>query len=333
MAFHTALLADIGGTNTRFALLDSDGTIGVPAVFPTSAHATLEAAIQDWMTETGHRPDAAALAVAGPVTGDSVTLTNHPWRFSIRDLASRFGFTAITVANDVAAIARALPELPETAFRPLKQGTANPAAARLVVAPGTGLGVAALLPAGLPAGTGFHVVSSEGGHVTLAARDAAEAALLEKLRSGAPAGDGHLSAEDVLAAPGLARLYRALSGRDTAPEEVTAAALAGETDASAATAAYCAMLGGVAGDLAMTFDARGGVVIAGDLPGRMGPAFDGDGFIRRFTDKGPFAAYLQAIPVSLLDAPFPALAGLAALLRDQPLGDQPLGDQPKRPVT
>src|SRR5690606_32243683 len=172
----------------------------------------------------------------------SVTLTNHPWRFSIRDLASRFGFTAITVANDVAAIARALPELPAGAFRPLKQGTANPAAARRVVARGTGLGVAALLPAGLPPGTGFHVVSSEGGHVTLAARDAAEAALLEKLRSGAPAGDGHLSAEDVLAAPGLARLYRALSGRDTAPEEVTAAALAGETDASAATAAYCAML-------------------------------------------------------------------------------------------
>jgi glucokinase len=219
------------------------------------------------------------------------------------------------VANDVAAIARALPELPETAFQPLKPGTANPAAARLVVAPGTGLGVAALLPAG----TGFHVASSEGGHVTLAARDAAEAALLEKLRREGE----HLSAEDVLAAPGLARLYRALSGRDATPEEVTAAALAAEADASAAAAAYCAMLGGVAGDLAMAFDARGGVVIAGDLPGRMGPAFDSDGFIRRFTDKGPFAGYLEAIPVSLLDAPYPALAGLAALLRDQP----------KRPVT
>lgn len=320
MAFRTALLADIGGTNTRFALLDEDGRIGAPAVFRTAAHATLEAAIQGWMDETGHRPCAAALAVAGPVTGDSVTLTNHPWRISASGLASRFGFAPVRVTNDVAAIARALPELPDSAFLPLKQGTANPTAARLVIAPGTGLGVAALLPTG----TGFHVASSEAGHVTLAARGADDAALLENMRRE----DEHLSAEDVLAAPGLSRLYRAFSGRDATPEQVTAAALAGETDASAATAAYCAMLGGVAGDLAMSFDARGGVVIAGDLPGRMGPAFDTAGFIRRFTDKGPFAAYLEAIPVSVLDAPYPALAGLATLLRDQPLGDQP-----KRPVT
>jgi len=313
----TALLADIGGTNTRFALLDKEGRIGAPDVFPTAAHETLEAAIQHWMDETGHRPDAAALAVAGPVTGDVVALTNHPWRISASGLAARFGFAPVCVMNDVAAIARALPDLPDSAFRPLKPGTANPEAARLVVAPGTGLGVAALLPAR----TGFHVASSEGGHVTLAARDAAEAALLERLREDS----AHLSAEDVLAAPGLARLHHAFSGKSIEPEEVTAAALAGEANARAATVAYCAMLGGVAGDLAMVFDARGGVVIAGDLPGRMGNTFDMNSFIRRFTDKGPFAAYLAAIPVSLLDAPYPAFAGLAALLRDQPLDDQPPG--------
>ena len=182
----TALLADIGGTNTRFAMLDKEGRIGAPTVFPTAANETLEAAIQHWMDETGHRPDAAALAVAGPVTGDVVALTNHPWRISASGLAARFGFAPVCVMNDVAAIARALPDLPDSAFRPLKPGTANPEAARLVVAPGTGLGVAALLPAK----TGFHVASSEGGHVTLAARDAAEAALLERLRE-----DGaHLSA-------------------------------------------------------------------------------------------------------------------------------------------
>ena len=307
----TALLADIGGTNTRFALLDAAGRIGTPNVFPTAAHETLEAAVQHWMDETGHRPDAAALAVAGPVTGDAVALTNHPWRFSASGLAARFGFAPVCVMNDVAAIARALPELPDGAFTPLKPGSANPDAARLVIAPGTGLGVAALLPTG----NGFAVVSSEGGHVTLAARDATEATLFEKLR---PEG-AHLSAEDVLSAPGLALLYRAVSGREATPEEVTAAALGcGDPHAKAATATYSAMLGGLAGDLAMAFDARGGVVIAGDLPGRMGPAFDRDAFIRRFTDKGPFAAYLETIPVSLLDAPYPAFAGLAAALRDQP---------------
>ncbi|RKQ70681.1 glucokinase [Oceanibaculum indicum] len=312
----TALLADIGGTNTRFALLDQAGRIGAPDVFPTAAHDTLEAAIQHWMDRTGQRPDALALAVAGPVTGDAVALTNHPWRFSASGLAARFGFAPVCVMNDVAAIARALPDLPESAFLPLKPGTANPAAARLVVAPGTGLGVAALIPAG----SSFHVASSEGGHVTLAARDVAEAALLEKLR---PDG-GHLSAEDVLAAPGLARLYQALSGREATPEEVTAAALGcGDPQAKTAASAHSAMLGGIAGDLAMSFDARAGVVIAGDLPGRMGPAFDRDAFIRRFTDKGPFTAYLEAIPVSLLDAAYPAFTGLAASL----------GDQPNRPVT
>lgn len=307
----TALLADIGGTNTRFALLDQDGRIGAPDVFPTAAHETLEAAIQHWMDRTGQTPDALALAVAGPVTGDAVALTNHPWRFSASGLAARFSFAPVCVMNDVAAIARALPDLPESAFRPLKPGTANPAAARLVVAPGTGLGVAALMSTG----SGLHVASSEGGHVTLAARDAAEAALLEKLR---PDG-GHLSAEDVLAAPGLARLYRALSGREATPEEVTAAALGcSDLQAKAAASAHSAMLGGIAGDLAMSFDARGGVVIAGDLPGRMGPAFDRNAFIRRFTDKGPFTAYLEAIPVNLLDAAYPAFTGLAAALRDQP---------------
>lgn len=316
MQSQTALLADIGGTYTRFALLDQDGRIGAPDVFPTAAHETLEAAIRHWMDRTGQKPGALALAVAGPVTGDAVALTNHPWRFSASGLATRFGFAPVCVMNDVAAIARALPDLPESAFLPLKPGTANPAAARLVVAPGTGLGVAALLPTG----SSFHVASSEGGHVTLAARDATEAALLEKLR---PNG-GHLSAEDALAAPGLARLYRALSGREATPEEVTAAALGcSDLQAKAAASAHSAMLGGIAGDLAMSFDARGGVVIAGDLPGRMGPAFDRDAFIRRFTDKGPFAAYLEAIPVSLLDATYPAFTGLAAAL----------GDQPNRPVT
>lgn len=309
----TALLADIGGTNTRFALLDAAGRIGTPDVFPTAAHETLEAAVQHWMDETGHRPHAAALAVAGPVTGDAVALTNHPWGFSASGLAARFGFAPVCVMNDVAAIARALPELPDGAFRPLKPGSANPTAARLVVAPGTGLGVAALMPAG----NGFAVVSSEGGHVTLPARDAAEAALLDRLR----AEGAHLSAEDVLSAPGLARLYRAFSAREATPEEVTAAALnCGDPQAKAAASAHSAMLGGLAGDLAMAFDARGGVVIAGDLPGRMGPAFDREAFIRRFTDKGPFAAYLDAIQVSLLDSPYPAFAGLAAALRDQPPG-------------
>ncbi len=164
---------------------------------------------------------------------------------------------------------------------------------------------------------GWRPLATEGGHVTLAAADAQEAAVIDRLR----ARFGHVSAERVLSGPGLANLYDALApGPDDgaagiAPEDITRRALAGgDPPCQAALSMFCAMLGTVAGNLALSLGASGGVYIAGGIVPALGPAFAASKFRARFEDKGRFRAYMEAIPTWVITAEIPAFAGLAVLL-------------------
>ncbi|HZB91739.1 MAG TPA: glucokinase [Stellaceae bacterium] len=309
------LIGDIGATNARFARLDAAGSIVRTRVFACDDFLTVEAAIAAYLAEepTLPRPEEAALAVASPVTGDAVTLTNHPWSFSIAALRERLGLTRLLVVNDFAATALAVQRLKPEERSAIGGGA--PAADQPigVIGPGTGLGVSALVPTP----SGWIALSGEGGHATMPPADRRESEVLEHMRRRFD----HVSAERVLSGPGLVNLYNTLAEIDDVPAApFTPAQIAdrriGESDplAREALALFCAMLGTVAGDLALTLGARGGVYIAGGIVPRLGASFAASRFRERFEAKGRFSTYLSAIPTYVITHPIPALLGLAALL-------------------
>lgn len=302
-----ALLADIGGTNARFALGSADGTIAAVRRLPTSEHASLVDAARRYLEETGASPSHAAVAVAGPIEGDAVRLTNVAWQFSVEEVRSALGLERLALLNDFEAQAMALPYLGPGDLVQVGGGTVWPRQPKAVLGPGTGLGVAGLVPGGHGR---WIAVSSEGGHVTMAAADADEATVLETLRRRL----GHVSAERVISGQGLVNLYLALGGReaDAEPADVAEWALAG-TDLVAAHALdmFQAMLGTVAGDLALTLGARGGVYIAGGIIPRFVARFAEGPFRARFEDKGRFAEWLRDVPTFVVVHEEPAFLGLA----------------------
>ncbi len=309
------LVADIGATNTRLALVEPGGVVTRVRVFATDESPDLGDMIESYLAaeDLPARPTAAVLAIAAPVTGDEITLTNFPWTFSVRDLRDRLGLKALRVINDFVANAYALPHLSEGDRVQVGSGAPVPEAPCGVLGPGSGLGVSALVPA---AG-GAVPIRGEGGHVTMAAADAHEAEVLDLLRRRFD----HVSAERVLSGPGILNLYNALCEVAGEPQEqFTPAqitdAQTGEDHPRAreATQMFCAMLGTVAGDLALTLGARGGVYIAGGIVPRLGARFAASQFRERFEAKGRFRDYLAAVPTYVITRPFPALLGTAKLL-------------------
>lgn len=288
------LLADIGGTNARFALLEGGAPGAVTSLalddFPDIG-ATIAAALQ------GRAVRGALLAVAGPVSNNQAVLTNRGWRIDGGVLKAR-------VINDFEALAWALPALKPEDVLPLGGAPrGQPGAPLAVLGPGTGLGVAAFVPPG-------QVLPGEGGHASLAAGDEREAAVVALLRRR----HGHCSAERVLSGPGLAALHDALAELDgqpppgLSPAEVIAAA-------PDTLALFCAMLGGFAGNVALTYGARGGVFLAGGVLPRLPQALAASAFRDRFEAKGRMQPYLAAIPTALITRPDPALLGLARAAR------------------
>jgi len=306
------LLGDIGGTNARFSLFDGRtlGPVEVRAVADFSAPAE---AIRDILANLGgRRPTAATFAVAGPVDAGRATLTNGRWHFDAGALRTELRLGTVELVNDFAAQAHAVPALGEADLVRVGGGQAETTAPVAVIGPGTGLGVAGLIPH--PGGP--TVLVTEGGHVTMAPADAEEGRLLDALRQRF----GHVSAERVLSGAGLVNLYRAIAdveARDVPernPEEITCAAQAGECPTSLrALDAFCAMLGTVAGNLALSFGAKGGVYISGGIVPRIVDHFVGSGFRARFEAKGRFAGYLAEIPIFVVTHPTPALIGLKRL--------------------
>ncbi len=307
-----ALLADVGGTNARFALLSARG-VGAVRRIEVRAFAEPVEAIESFLGKT--RPARAALSVAGPVESGRAQLTNGPWRFSAAEIGAAFGFESVVLVNDYAALAHAVPHLGDDDLVRIGGGVPVPEAAAAILGPGTGLGVAGLIPAG----RGFEPLVGEGGHVTMAPADRRESEVLDRLRQDF----GHVSAERVLSGEGLVNLYRAIAGLEglaatlRTPAEITRLALAGNCPSSgAALEMFCAMLGTVAGNLALTLGARRGVYLAGGILPRFVEYLARSPFRQRFVGKGRFESYLEAIPTSVITRRDPAFLGLAALARD-----------------
>jgi glucokinase len=313
-----ALVGDIGATNARFALLDADRRVSQARVLPVDQYATLGEAIRSyWAAERIDRvPGAVALAVASPVTGDRVRLTNHPWSFSIAALKSDLHLERLVVVNDFTANALAVPRLAPDGRSAIGGGNPLPGLPIAVLGPGTGLGVSGLIPTP----SGWVPLAGEGGHATIAAFDDKENEVLGRLRRRF----GHVSAERVLSGQGLVNLYQALAeiagtrAEPYTPSQITDREIGEHAPLCRdALALFCTLLGTAASGLALTLGARGGVYIAGGIVPRLGARFAESGFRHRFEDMGRFRAYLAAIPTYVVTTAVPAFLGLAeALDRD-----------------
>jgi glucokinase len=313
------LLGDVGGTNARFAWQDDDGAPLRDIVsMPTAEHPSLAAALAAYLKRLGRAaPPWCAIGIANPITGDRVQMTNSHWSFSIEALRRELGFERFVVINDFTALALALPDLQPAELRQLGGATAVAGAPLALIGPGTGLGVSGLLPTHAPGR--WVALQGEGGHVTLAAANAREAAVLQVLRERF----GHASAERAVSGQGLEALHAALvvlagppTGAALTAAEISERALAGaDAPCVEALALFCAFLGNVAGNLALTLGARGGVYIGGGIVPRLGDAFARSPFRERFEDKGRFRGYLEPIPVWVIVSEVsPALRGAARAL-------------------
>jgi glucokinase len=313
------LLGDVGGTNARWAWQPCNGAaLQHGRTLPCNSFLGIDACIAEYLRLEGlPLPRRAAFGIATAITGDTVAMTNHHWQFSIAALQAALGVERLLVLNDFEALAQAVPDLTNAELRAVGGGAAAAGANLAVIGAGTGLGVSGLVADGLG---GWSAVVGEGGHVTLAATTPREASVLAVLRERF----GHVSAERALSGPGLVNLYQALRTLDgesvdtLEPADVMARGMVRGADHDPhcleALSTFAAMLGNVAGNLALTLGARGGLYIGGGIVPRLGCFFDELPFRARFEDKGRFRAYLEATPSWVIVAEAPALTGAARAL-------------------
>jgi glucokinase len=311
------LIADIGGTYARFTVETAPGHFEHTASLRCADHVDFHAAVSAYLATLPTQAfEHAAVAIANPVEGDQVRMTNYHWQFSIEQMRQRLGLQTLVVVNDFTALALALPRLLPAQRRQVGGGAPVARSVVGLIGAGSGLGVSGLIPAG----DGWVALGTEGGHASFAPRDEREIDILRYAMTQHP----HVSFERLVSGPGLELTYQALlhrAGRGvqalTAPE-ITHRALAG-TDAVCLEAleAFCAMLGTAAANLAVTQGAMGGVFLGGGIVPRLGAWFDRSPFRARFEDKGRFSDYLRAIPTYVITAEHATLEGAAAVLAGQ----------------
>ncbi|HEY8025612.1 MAG TPA: glucokinase [Burkholderiaceae bacterium] len=315
------LLADIGGTNARFALETAPGEIEAIAVLPCSAYASLGLAMQSYLSSPAavhagaDQVTQAALAIAAAVDGGEARMTNHHWTISSNALAQEFGFATVNLINDFKALALAIPLLLESEKRQIGGGSAKVGGVVGLVGPGTGFGVSALIPCKGE----WIALETEGGHANFAPANEVEDYILQYAWREHP----HVSVERLLSGIGLPIIYRALAVRAGIPEEQTPLtaqqiverSLDGQCGICGDTVeAFCGMLGNAAANVALTLGATGGVYIGGGIVPRLGNRFAQSEFRRRFEKKGRFCNYMEQIPTTLITADYPAFHGLRASL-------------------
>jgi glucokinase len=314
------LVGDIGGTYARFALLENGRPSPIESTL-AAGYAGIEEALLDFLGRRGmqrgmHGIEKAIFAVAGPVENGRCVLTNSSWPVDAAVLQHAFAFPDVQLINDFEAIGWALPRLAIDGLLAIGGGKPVPNAPAAVIGPGTGLGLACFLPAA----DGAIVLATEGGHVTLPATSPREEAIIGYLRGRF----GHASAERAVSGGGLENLYDAVRTVDgaSAPArnaaEIAQAATAGQCPVSvAALDMFCAMLGTVAGNVALTLGARGGVYLGGGIVPRITDYLARSEFRARFEAKGRLRDYLSAIPTSVIVHPEPAFMGLSELAERQ----------------
>lgn len=303
------LLADVGGTHSRCAVADENGVREV-VVFDNNRFDSLESVLRDY---AGHqRPrhgdvEEVILGVAGPVTDDRVSLLNRSWSFSAADISRAVGARQTRLVNDFEALAYSLPNLSAEEVSQCGGNTPSPYATKVVLGPGTGLGVSSAVWTG----SRWLALPGEGGHVSLAASNERDVELCRYLRHRF----GHASAERALSGAGLSNIYEFVSGQTAEPAQISRMATAGDEQSCESFELFFGLLASVAGDLALTLGAAGGVYVAGGVLKKNMALLDEERFRRRFENKGRYSGYLSKIPVYWINSEIPALAGLYYLRR------------------
>lgn len=314
------LLGDIGGTNARFALVHGDGSpITHDITLPTGQFADLAGAAQAYLARVGQPAvRQACIAIANPIDGDVLKMTNNHWQFSIEATRQALGLEQLLMLNDWEAMAMAAPALSGDDLEQIGSGEPVPNAPKGLIGPGTGLGVSSLVRSR----RGDWVpIAGEGGHVSLAPTCEREADILRILWRN----HTHVSAERAISGMGLENLYRAICELNGTEAESLVAAQVTERALSASDVAceealdrMCRLLGNAAANLAVTLGARGGIYIGGGVIGRLGDYFAQSGFRAAFEAKGRFENYMKRIPTYVIRAEQPALIGCAMALGVQP---------------
>jgi glucokinase len=309
------LLADVGGTNARFAIETAPRQFEAVSVLPCAAYPSLGAATAAYLASDGAAAHVAnirdaAIAIANPVDGDAVRMTNHTWSFSIDALREELDLATLLVVNDFTALAMALPHLRPSQRLRIGGGTEVPGRTIGLIGPGTGLGVSGIVPMD----GRWAALASEGGHASFAPADDIEIAIMQQLWRA----HGHASAERLLSGPGIELIHRVVSSQTLSAAEITQRALDGaDPDCMRSVDIFCGVLGSVAGNVALTLGATGGMYIGGGIVPRLGALFADSPFRERFEAKGRLHAYLARIPTFLITEQYPAFLGVSAILSEQ----------------
>ncbi len=319
------LVADLGGTHARFAWAQSPNQS--PLFAMTLKVAEFDSplmAAQHYLTQLGLRlgeqylsPREAVFAVAAPLRGDHVTFTNSNWTFSGEALRRALNLERFLALNDFEALAYSLPHLKPHQLRSWGASSSRAPGNLAVLGPGTGLGVAALVKTQ----TGWQAMPAEGGHASLAPADEFESEIIAQVRRSF----GHVSAERLLSGIGLPLLHKTIleiTGLASAPvttEWLVSATLAGDLQASETLRHFCALLGGFAGNVALSLGAQGGLYLGGGIVPRLGDFFFASPFRERFEAKGRYRAYLKDIPVAVITDSDAALMGAVQGLQSMPI--------------
>lgn len=312
------LVGDVGGTNVRLAIArrDEDGRLTVSDFqkMPGDNFDTLYDAISLYLSESGSKPEHAVFALAGPLKNGTVTLTNRPWSVSETTLKRRFDLKTVALFNDFAAMGRSIPEMYDSDFEVFNHGQPMANTPMLVAGPGTGFGVALLVPTV----SGWKVVSTEGGHQAYSASTPLEIELLKVLRRD----HDYVSLELVASGMGLDTVHKAMCEihkvkyEALSPEEVRTRADAGDAVCHDVCRLRAEGIMGALGDLTLSTGARGGAILAGGVAERMIDLLSAPGAMNRFFERGPRTAYMEDIPVKLLHNGAAPLTGAAALYFD-----------------
>ncbi|MCC6071148.1 glucokinase [Massilia sp. GCM10020059] len=310
------LLADIGATHARLTLETAPGIFGSVRVLRCDDFDGIVALLRFYLADhAGVTLHHAALAVANPINGDQVRMTNRAWEFSTDAVRRELGLHTLLIVNDFTALAMALPSLKPEDLMQVGPGTAGANAVVGVLGPGTGLGVSAVIPTV----DGFVTLGSEGGHMNFAPANEREFAILQY----AWKEWSHVSNERLISGPGMEIIYRALAQRNgvkaaprTSPDIITGALDERDPLCLEVLDCFSGMLGGAAANLAVTLGAFGGIFIGGGIVPRMGEWFATSSFRARFEAKGRFSDYLASIPTYVITTPHPALRGVATILSE-----------------
>jgi len=325
------LVADVGGTNARFAVAErshecpsSGFRLVDPRSLAVSQFGNFDDAIAEYLDSSGLAQAGvagASLAVASAVGIGEIRFTNSPWRFSRKSLTERFQFKKLLIVNDFEALARQIEHSPPSFINRCRDGESHPTAARIVVGPGTGLGVAGLIRHSSADGRSRWIpIPGEGGHIAFAPGDDIEEALLAYLRKSF----GRVSIERVASGPGLTNIYQFLACRagceskDDSPDAISKRALStADPIATDAVNLFLGIVGSFAGDAAMMFGARGGVFLGGGILPRLVPLLGKSGFFKKFDEKGRHSDWMAKIPIDLIVNDKAALLGAAIALNDE----------------